>query len=413
VGINVGIMQRRNALSKRAKGLTARKVDALAKPGRHGDGNGLYLEIKPSGTKSWVLLYTFAGRRREMGLGRYPDVALAAARRKALQQREVLASGSDPLTVRQKPSPPTFGECADKYIAAHSSSWKNAKHQAQWRMTLTHYAKLLRGKRVDEITVADVLDVLKPLWTKRPETAARLRGRIEAVLDAAKAEGLRQGENPATWRGNLKHLLPKQTKLTRGHYEAMPYAAVPRFITKLRARQSVDAFALEFIILTAARTGEVLGATWGEVDLQTSVWSVPAKRMKSARAHRVPLSRRAFEVLKFIKQLRASDAEDALIFPGARNGQLSEMATAMLLRRMGHGDITTHGFRSSFRDWAGEVSNFQREVVEAALAHTVGDATERAYRRGDALEKRRRLMEAWADYLEGAKTEAKARLKVA
>jgi integrase len=292
-------------------------------------------------------------------------------------------------------------------------SWKNAKHQAQWRTTLTQYAKPLRGKRVDELTVVDVLDVLKPIWTKRPETAARLRGRIEAVLDAAKAEGLRQGENPATWRGNLKHLLPKQMKLTRGHHKAMPFSDVPRFITELRERQSVDALALEFIILTAARTSEVLGATWGEVDLQFSIWTVPAKRMKSARLHRVPLGRRALEILEFIKQLRASDADNASIFPGARNGRLSEMATAMLLRRMGHGDITTHGFRSSFRDWAGEVSNFQREVVEAALSHTVGDATERAYRRGDALEKRRRLMEAWADYLERARLGSKARLKVA
>jgi integrase len=408
----VGIIKRRNALPKRAKGLTARKVDTLTKPGRHGDGHGLYLEIKPSGTRSWVLLYTFAGRRREMGLGRYPDVSLAVARRKASQQRETLASGSDPLAVRQRPLASTFGEIADNYIAAHSLSWKNAKHQAQWRMTLTRYAKPLRGKRVDEITVADVLDVLKPIWTKRPETAARLRGRIEAVLDAAKAEGLRQGENPAAWRGNLKHLLPKQTKLTRGHHKAMPYPDVPQFVTELRERQSVDALALEFIILTAARTGEVLGATWGEVDLQSSIWIVPAKRMKSARAHRVPLGRRALEILELIKQLRASDADDAFIFPGARNKRLSEMATAMLLRRMGHDDITTHGFRSSFRDWAGEVSSFQREVIEAALAHRVGDATERAYRRGDALEKRRQLMDAWADYLEGASASARAKRKL-
>jgi hypothetical protein len=297
----------RNALPKRAKGLTARRVDTLDKPGRHGDGHGLYLEIKPRGTKSWVLLYTFAGRRREMGLGRYPDVSLAAARRKASQHREILACGSDPLAVRQKPVAPTFGEVAEKYIAAHSLSWKNAKHQAQWRMTLTQYAEPLRGKRIDAISVVDVLNVLKPIWMKRPETAARLRGRIEAVLDAAKAEGLRQGENPATWRGNLKHLLPKQTKLTRGHHRAMHYSKVPQFLGELRERQSVDALALEFIILTAARTGEVRGATWGEVDLQSSIWTVPADRMKSARAHRVPLCRRALEILEFVKQLPASD----------------------------------------------------------------------------------------------------------
>jgi integrase len=269
-------------------------------------------------------------------------------------------------------------------------------------MTLTRYAGPLRDKRVDEISVEDVLNILKPLWTKRPETASRLRQRIEVVLDAAKAEGLRQGENPAAWRGNLKHLLPKRKKLSRGHHEAMPYPDVPGFVAKLRPRQTVSALALEFIILTAARTGEVLGATWGEVDLRAALWTVPAERMKSAREHRVPLGKRSLEILEFIRQLRSSDADDALVFPGVRNGRLSDMATAMLLREMGHGDVTTHGFRSSFRDWAGEVSSFQREVIEAALAHQIGDATERAYRRGDALEKRRRLMDAWSDYLDRA-----------
>ena len=231
-----------NQLPKRAKGLTARSVDTTAKPGRHGDGHGLYLEVKSSGSKSWVLLYTFAGRRREMGLGRYPDVTLALARRKALQLRETLSSGCDPLTVRKKPRSPTFGEMADKYVATHSASWKNAKHVAQWRMTLTNYAAPLKDKRADEITVEDILAVLKPLWTKRPETASRLRGRIEVVLDAAKAEGLREGENPAAWRGNLKHLLPKRLKLSRGHHKAMPYAEVPDFTAKLR--EQADGYGL-------------------------------------------------------------------------------------------------------------------------------------------------------------------------
>jgi len=401
-------------MPKRAKGLTARRVDAIAKPGRHGDGHGLYLVVKPSGSKSWVLLYTFGGRRREMGLGRYPDVSLALARHKTLQLREMLSIGSDPLTVQKKPLSPTFGETADNYIETHSASWKNAKHIAQWRMTLTRYAAPLRNRCVDEIAVEDVLHVLKPLWTKRPETASRLRGRIEAVLDAAKAEGLRQGENPAAWRGNLQYLLPKRKKLSRGHHKAMPYADVPDFVAKLRPQQTVSALALEFIILMAARAGEVLGAAWGEVDLQAALWTVPAERMKSAREHRVPLCKRTLEILQMVTALRASDSDEALIFPGQLAGRpLSGMATAMLLRRMGHGDITTHGFRSSFRDWAGEVSSFQREVIEAALAHRVGDATERAYRRGDALEKRQQLMGAWADYLKGTKVRAKGRLKVA
>ena len=257
------------------------------------------------------------------------------------------------------------------------------EHRAQWQMTLKRYAGPLRDKRVSEIAVPDVLAVLKTLWSTRPETASRLRGRIEAVLDAAKAEGLREGENPATWRGNLKHLLPKRSKLSRGHHKAMPYSEVPEFVSALRDRHSVASLALEFIILTAARSGEVLGASWGEVDTASGVWVVPAKRMKSAREHRVPLSGRALEIIEAMKKLRTSDGNDGLIFPGSRNGQpLSGMATAMLLRRMGLREVTTHGFRSSFRDWAGEVSNFQREVVEAALAHTVGDTTERAYRRG-------------------------------
>ena len=239
------------------------------------------------------------------------------------------------------------------------------------------------------------------LWNRRPETASRLRGRIEAVLDAAKAEGFRHGENPAAWRGNLKHLLPKPTKLSRGHHTAMPYHELPPFIAKVRERRAIAALALEFIILTTARSGEALGAVWNEVDLNAAVWTVPAERMKSARTHRVPLSGRALEILKMMRTVRHSDDGGELVFPGGRKGRpMSGMAPAMLLRRMGRGEITTHGFRSSFSDWAGEESSFPREVIEAALAHRVGDATERAYRRGDALEKRRHLMEAWASYVE-------------
>jgi integrase len=363
--------------------------------------------VKPAGSKSWVLLYTYDGRRREMGLGRYPDVSLASARRKANELRVGIIEGVDPLTTRNSSQAPTFGEVAEKYIATHSVRWKNKKHIAQWRMTLSTYAAALSNKRVDAITVEDVLGVLRPIWKKIPETASRLRGRIEAILDAAKAEGFRQGENPAAWRGNLKHLLPGRTVLSRGHHKAMYFEEVPAFVSELRTKRSVDRLALEFIILTAARSGEVFGATWEEVNTKARVWTVPATRMKSGRTHRVPLSERAVEILDTMHEFRASDAQDAFIFPGAQaNRPLSSMATAMLLRRMGRQDATTHGFRSSFRDWAGEVSSFEREVVEVALAHTVGDATERAYRRGDAFEKRRRLMEDWAGYIETSSVDA-------
>ena len=404
----------RNQLPKKAKGLTVRTVEALRKPGRHGDGNGLYLVVKPTGSKSWVLLYTWDGRRREMGLGRYPDVSLASVRRTAQKLRAGLIDGIDPLATRNSSQAPTFGEVAEKYIATHSVRWKNEKHIAQWRMTLSSYAAPLSNQRVDAITVEDVLGVLRPLWKNVPETASRLRGRIEAILDAAKAEGFRQGENPAAWRGNLKHLLPGRTLLSRGHHKAMHFEKVPAFVSELRKERSVSRLALEFIILTAARSGEVLGATWGEVDTQARVWTVPAARMKSGRTHRVPLSQKAIEILDTTYDFRASDDRDAYIFPGAQASRpLSSMATGMLLRRMGRQDATTHGFRSSFRDWAGEVSTFEREVVEVALAHTVGDATERAYRRGDAFEKRRRLMEAWARYIETSEVETIRQREVA
>lgn len=231
-------------MPKRAKGLTARSVETLTKAGRHGDGNGLYLAVKPTGAKSWSFLYMIAGRRREMGLGGYPDVSLAIARQIAAKHREALALGRDPLTEQEIPRVPTFGESADRYIATHAEAWRNDKHTAQWKMTLTRYAAPLSSLPVDRVAVADVLSVLKPLWSSRPETASRLRGRIEAVLDAAKAVGFRQGENPAAWRGNLKHLLPRPTKLSRGHHSAMPYADVPGFVAKLRERRAVAALAL-------------------------------------------------------------------------------------------------------------------------------------------------------------------------
>jgi integrase len=354
--------------------------------------------------KSWSFLYTIAGKRREKGLGGFPAVSLATARRLALKNREMVAAGRDPLEEADRKPIPTFGTLADEYIRSHSPAWRNEKHRAQWVMTLERYAKPLRAKRVNEIQVADVLGVLEPVWTTRPETASRLRGRIEAVLDAAKARGYRNGENPAAWRGNLRHLLPSRVKLARGHHRALPFGELPDFLTDLRRQPGMAAYALEFIILTAARSAEVLGARWGEFDLHSGVWTIPALRMKGGREHRVPLSGAALEVLRNMALLRRSDRPDAYVFPGACDGQpLSGMSTAMVLRRMERDKATTtHGFRSSFRDWVAECTAFPREIAEAALAHRVGNAVEQAYRRGDALDKRRELMSEWAAYLSPA-----------
>lgn len=284
--------------------------------------------------------------------------------------------------------------------------FRNAKHLAQWKMTLgPAYCGKLRGQHLDDITTDDVLAVLSPIWQKKNETASRLRGRIERVLDAAKAKGLRSGDNPARWRGHLDTLLAKRQKLQQGHHAALPYAEMPAFVAGLRAREAVAARALEFAILTIARSGEVLGATWHEIDMEKKVWTVPAGRMKAGREHRVPLSEAALAVLKAMEPLREAVDGVSYVFPGQRPKRpLSGMAMAMLLRRQKHEQkITVHGFRSSFRDWAGEETSFASETAEASMSHAVGDAAERAYRRGDALEKRRELMNAWAAYcLSGA-----------
>jgi integrase len=386
--------------------LKAKQVETLG-PGRHADGGGLYLDRDEQGRSRWIFLWSRNGKRREMGLGPAgrDGVPLAEAREKAATARDVVRGGGDPIEKRKAAAAPervwSFGEVADQLVTGLSPQWRNEKHRAQWSMTLKIYAAPLRSLPVAQVDTAAVLGVLQPIWQAKPETASRLRGRIERVLDAAKARGLRSGENPARWRGHMDHLLPKRQKLTRGHHAALPYDAVPAFIAGLRQRDAVAALALEFLILTAARSGEVLGARWGEIDLEAKVWNVPATRMKAAREHRVPLSTRAVEVLNSVKALTSEgDISRLPVFPTYDSAKpLSSMALAMLLRRM-KVDCTIHGFRSSFRDWAGEVSTFPRELAEAALAHTVGDATERAYRRGDALEKRRKLMEAWAGYAE-------------
>ena len=368
---------------------------ASLRPGLHGDGGGLYLHVKPSGAKSWTLIWKRAGRRYEMGLGGYPAIRLAKARLLAAEYRQHIAEGRNPISERRKIAEPTFGECADRFLESMESQWRNSKHRAQWRMTLEKYAAPIRELKVSEVGTDDVLRVLNPLWRTRPETASRLRGRIERVLDYAKVNGWRSGENPALWRGHLRSILPARQRLTRGHHAAMPYPDIPRFMEALRVLDAVSARALEFLVLTAARSGEVLGARWDEFDFDERVWTVPAIRMKSGREHRVPMSASALAIVSGLRELRVSD----YVFPGQKpNKPLSSMSMAMLLRRMKLDRYTPHGFRSSFRDWAGDTTAFPRDVAEQALAHQVGDATERAYRRADVLEKRRELMMVWANY---------------
>ncbi|WP_299809631.1 site-specific integrase [uncultured Roseibium sp.] len=384
-------------MARAAKRLSARAVQTLSKPGLHADGDGLYLSVKATGAKSWLFIFQWHGKRKEMGLGKLSAVPLADARESAGQARALVARGINPIERRKaeraRNADQAFGSFADALIDDLAPGFRNQKHIAQWRMTLKDYAAPLRGKRLDEIDTAAILSVLQPIWQTKPETAIRLRGRLERVLDAAKAKGLRSGENPARWRGHLDALLPKRQKLTRGHHAAMPYKAIPDFMDALRANESLSALALEWCILTATRSGETLNATWSEIDRESGVWTIAAQRMKAGREHRVPLTGRMVEILGKLELLRR---EDGYLFPGNKKDRpLSGMAMAMQMRRMGYGQFTVHGFRSGFRDWAAEETSFPREIAEAALAHVVGDATERAYRRGDALERRRDLMGAW------------------
>jgi integrase len=379
--------------------LTARTVASLKKPGRHADGQNLYLKISADGSsKSWVFMFDIAGRQREGGLGSIASVSLAEARSKASEWRSLLAKGLDPLEARKaaheaEATRKTFGQCAEELIKAKRSEWRNATHVRQWSQTLGDYCAQIWNTPVDDIDTPAVLSVLTPIWGLKPETALRLRGRIEATLDFAKIHKLRTGENPATWRGHLALILPKRQKLDRGHLAAMPYRDVAAFVKTLREAESIRALALEFLILTAGRLGEVLGAQWAEIDLAGRVWTIPAGRMKAGREHRVPLSVRAIEIVERMAEIRSSDN----IFPGQRRGRpLSHCAP----RELCPAGATIHGFRSAFRDWAGNETNTPREVCEAALAHSVGGAVEAAYRRSDALEKRRVLMEAWAAYVE-------------
>lgn len=390
--------------------LTARGAAALLEPGRHADGGGLYLVIDGDGRSAdrrrWLYLFQWRGKRREMGLGGYPTVSLAEARKVRDEAEQILRDGRDPILAREemrrgRERTPTFGEAAEALIETMQSGWRNAKHRAQWGTTLRTYCKSFWSSPVDEVGTDAILGALKPIWIAKAETAFRLRGRIEAVIDAARAAGhIPPNEaNPARWRGHLDKLLPKKQKLQRGHHRAMHHDALSTFINDLRGRQATAALALEFLILTAARSGEVRDMRWSEVHLGDRLWSVPAARMKAGRVHRVPLSNRAVEILEALRPLSDGDA-DALVFPGHKPGKpLSIMAMTMLLRRMGT-DVTVHGFRSAFRDFAGDETGFAREVAEAALSHVIGDKAEQAYRRSDALAKRRQLMETWAAYVE-------------
>ena len=375
--------------------LNARAVDTLTRPGRHADGGGLYLSISPNGGRRWTFLYRWHGKPTEIGFGSARDVPLAYARELAAQARKKLAAGENPKQVRRSTTEASFGACAERLIAAMRPSWRNAEHARQWETTLRRDAAALSHLPVDKISTEEVLGVLQPLWLTKPVTASRLRGRIERVLDAAKAKGLRpQGvENPARWRGHLDQLLPRRPRLQRAHHAAMGYVDVPGFMLDLQGREGVAARALEFTILTAARTGEVLGARTSEFDLAEGIWRVPAARMKGGRPHSVPLSRRALEIVTALHEERQGE----FVFPGQKRGQpLSGAVLKNLLRRMKVGLVTVHGFRSSFRDWAADTTHFSHEACEAALAHTIGSAVERAYRRTDLFEKRRQLMEAWA-----------------
>jgi integrase len=380
-----------------------------AKIGMHCDGGGLYLQCTSGAggsiRRSWLFRYAIKGRERQMGLGAVDEVSLAEARDRAAECRKLRENGIDPIehrkaaqvqAARKAAKSMTFDECRDAYIKAHAPSWRNTKHHQQWQNTLKTYCSPVFGKLpVQAADIPLVLKVLEPVWSKKPETASRLRGRIEAILDWAKARGLRTGENPARWRGHLDHLLPARAKVRRvKHHASLRYSEICTHLEALRCQKGVAAKALEFLILTAARTGEVLGAHWEEMDLPAKVWTIPASRMKAGREHRVPLSAAAVSILKEMQSVR----QNPFVFPGGRRAQLSNMALLMVLRRMKRSEITAHGFRATFRTWAAERTNFAREVVEAALAHMVANKVEAAYQRGDLFDKRRRLMVAWAEF---------------
>ncbi|WP_321929980.1 tyrosine-type recombinase/integrase [Paraburkholderia guartelaensis] len=394
-------------MAKAVNRLTQAFVNRTAEPGDYCDGNGLYLQITAAGVKSWLFRYMRQGRARYMGLGPLHTVGLADARTRALECRRQLLDGVDPLGARQgeqaaakieKAKGMTFAECATAYIEAHRSGWKNLKHGDQWTNTISTYAGPVFGHLpVAAVDTTLVMKVLEPIWATKAETASRLRGRIELVLDWATVRGYRSGDNPARWRGHLDKLLPKRSKVQKvEHHPALPYAELGGFFSDLKKQPGTAARALELLILTAARTGEIIGARRDEFDLTARVWVVPADRMKMGKEHRVPLSPASVSIIK--GALDGSKSEYLFHSPGKPDKPLSNMAMLAVLKRMGRSDLVSHGFRSCFRDWSGETTHFPREVIEAALAHGIRDKAEAAYARGDLFVKRGKLMEQWARY---------------
>jgi integrase len=385
--------------------LTAKKVER-AKPGRYHDGHGLYLQVRNADNKSWLLRYERDGRERWFGLGPAHTFSLKEARARARAARQLLHTGIDLIEDRKAKKAEralaaaksmTFRECAESYIAAKERGWKSAKHAGQWTATLQTYVYPYIGNLpVADIDIGLVLKCVEPIWPTKTETASRVRGRVESVLDWATVRKYRAGDNPARWQGHLEHVLPAKAKVAKvEHHAALRYRDIPEFMRRLREREGMAARALELVILTAARTGEVIGARWAEIDLGDKTWTISASRMKAGRAHKVPLSDTAIELLRSLP----TEAGNGFVFIGAQAGSgLSGMALPSVLRRIGHGDVTVHGFRSAFRDWCAEQTNFPSEVAEMALAHAVGDKVEAAYRRGDLLKKRFALAEAWARY---------------
>lgn len=390
------------------------------------DSRGLYLQVSKAGTTSWLFRFQLHGKRRDMGLGNYPDTSLAKARTLAGAARDKLREGRDPIEERRTATEEqraakkasearavTFDDAAADYIKAHRASWKNTKHAQQWKNTLKAYASPVIGKTpVADVSTADVLEILKPIWTAKTETATRVRSRIELVLDAAKARGLRTGDNPARLRGHLANLLPKAASLRQvEHHPALPWRDLPEFWEKLRASTHYGAAPLALVILTACRAGSVFAAEWSEFDLEERTWTIPGVRMKGRRGterpHRVPLSDAAVAILEELKASAPAreegappDPRERFVFPGrSRAGHISTAAMDKCLEKLERDDVTVHGFRSTFRDWAAEVTHYPRDVAEMALAHTVASSVEAAYRRGDLLEKRRALMKDWAAFV--------------
>jgi integrase len=401
-------------MPKLAKELGALAVSKLTEPGLHFVGGvpGLALQVTPAGARSWTLRAVIGGKRRDMGLGSYSPsgVTLAKAREAAADARELIRKGVDPIQQQQEAQSAlraamvealTFKECAEGYIKAHAASWKNLKHRQQWRNTLAQHVYPVFGSLlVRDVKLSHVMQVIEPMWATTNETAVRLRGRIELVLDWAAARGLREGTNPARWRGHLDKLLPRPSKVNnREHHAALPVGDVGAFMARLRTAEGMGARALEFAILTAARSGEVRGATRAEFDLAARVWTVPGSRMKAGKEHRVPLSPEAVALLKALPRMAGTE----LMFPAPRGGELSDMTLTAVLRRM-QVPAVPHGFRSTFRDWAAERTNYPRDVAEMALAHAIGNKVEAAYRRGDLFQKRTLMMADWAKFLARVET---------